>query len=221
MTASPLWTNHTAGLRELFGAHTYLWPSSWSESDIAAASVHSDLLSLSESIDCVDMDLNFISIDGRCNNRAGHSDFGSLPQQYLRMIRPVYPIDGSGAAMPTTPVSPRRISEIVFEQASVGDKWDPRGLSNWVVEFGQFFNHERHLNGASGGIFHPIEPILIPVAADDSFFLPANPIPTARSEYAPNTGISKDVPRVPINTGSTAWIDGHTTRHTQHTRREE
>jgi hypothetical protein len=162
------------------------------------------------------MDLHFISIDGRCNNRMGHTEFGSLPQNYLRMIRPVYPIDGSGAAMPTTPVSPRRISEIVFEQNnSVGDRWDRRGLSNWIVEFGQFFNHERHLNGASGGIFHPIEPILIPVAADDSFFLPANPIPTARSEFAPNTGTSKNVPRVPINTGSTAWIDGQTTHSTR------
>lgn len=155
----------------------------------------------------------YSQLDGRCNNLIGHPEYGMVSASYLRLLAPRFPGDGSGQETYRSPVLPRRLSNILFDQSTVGDMFDERNLSNWVVDFGQFINHDTHLNAGGGGIFHPIESRPLDLPEDELIFNAS--IPFERAEYSPMTGDGRYAnsryrgfnPRLACNTACTGWLD--------------
>ena len=99
------------------------------------------LIAADFALSCNGLDTSQPFLDGACNN-LNTPWWGQVGVQYQRIGRAVYPGDGSGATFRTW-LNPRRASNILFAQDDNEQIFDERGLSNWVVEFGQFVSNTR------------------------------------------------------------------------------
>ncbi len=135
------------------------------------------------------------SVDGTGNN-LGTTSQGAAETQIIRCCYPsAYP-DGTGdvIALPGQP-NARDVSNAV--NAQVGDIFNNRGLSDWVVQWGQFLTHDIALtmndaanNTLSSGAVGDFS-IAINNPSDP---LGPSPIPFNRSNYDPTTGLPGTVP---------------------------
>ena len=140
----------------------------------------------------------FRTLDGGGNNLA-HPDYGRAGSDLTFTAPPAYADGLSAPAHPDFP-NPRAVSNAVVQ--SHGDKPDPRGLSQFTWQWGQFIDHDLALvlpQPQSGG-----ELVQIPIPANDPVYRPGSFIPMTRSTYDPATGVTSPR-RQPDNL--TPWID--------------
>ena len=129
------------------------------------------------------------SIDGTGNNLLIDSQ-GAADTQVIRCCYPVGYTDGFGDTIANL-IQPnaRTVSNAV--NAQVGSIYNNRGLSDWVVQWGQFLTHDMDLTGSdaanntlSTGVVGDFN-----IAINDpTDILGPNPIPFNRSNYDPTTG---------------------------------
>lgn len=144
----------------------------------------------------------FRSFDGLGVNQS-HPTWGAAGAALNRMAPADY-ADGVAAPSGVRRPGPREISNAVVAQA--GSILDPRGLSSWVFQWGQFLDHDLGLTPV--GVASDYFPIAIP--AGDPIFDPDGAggvtMPLVRSAYDPASGGSGDQPRSQIN-AVTSYID--------------
>lgn len=121
-------SSSAADVETIFGSHSSMYAVS------RLTSNSTDIIIAEMSLDCADTQLEYSQVDGRCNNLLGHPEFGMVGAPYLRLVSPTFPGNGSGATMSLPVINARLVSNIVFEQASIGDRLDERNLSNWGEE---------------------------------------------------------------------------------------
>ncbi len=129
------------------------------------------------------------SIDGTGNNLLVASQ-GSAQTQVIRCCYPAAYPDGFGDSIASIfQPNARDVSNAV--NAQTGDLFNDRGLSDWVVQWGQFLTHDMDLTGNSASNNTLSTGALgdFSIAINDpSDPLGPNPIPFNRSNYDPATG---------------------------------
>ena len=140
----------------------------------------------------------FRTLDGSGNNLA-HPDWGRVGTDLTFTAPPAYADGLSAPAHPDFP-NPRAVSNAVVQ--SHGDKPDPRGLSQFTWQWGQFIDHDMALvlpQPQTGG-----ELVQIPIPSNDPVYRPGSFIPMTRSTFDPATGTTS--PRRQAD-NLTPWLD--------------
>lgn len=144
----------------------------------------------------------FRSYDGAGNNLS-HPTWGAAGSQLARMA-PNYYVDGASTPAGRSRPGPREISNAIVAQ--VESILDPRGLSDWVFQWGQFIDHDIDLTPVTD----PGESFPIAIPWGDPIFDPlgagAATMPFVRSQSDPATGDSSANPRQQIN-AITSYLD--------------
>jgi peroxidase len=135
------------------------------------------------------------SYDGSANN-TDQPAWGSAGSRLTRVAPPAY-ADGIPSA--------RAISNgVVAQSQSIPD---PRGLSGWVFQWGQFVDHDITLTPLAD----PPEEMDIPIPPGDPTFDPTATgtavMAFQRSMYDPTSGMAADDPRAQVDV-ITSWLDG-------------
>lgn len=143
----------------------------------------------------------FATIDGSYNNLKNPT-WGVAGSNLWRRIPSAY-LDGISVPARMNSVSPREVSNLIFDQTQ--SLPNQRGLTDFAWQWGQFLDHDIDLTETH----IPLEPFPVQVPSWDELFDPdatgEQLIFLFRSNYNLSTGIS--TPREQLNL-ITAWIDG-------------
>ncbi len=143
----------------------------------------------------------FRTIDGFRNNPVlGQRFWGAANTPLVRTGYPADYPDGFGdliygeTSSPAWP-NPRDVSNAISAQTAL--VYNDRNLSDWVVQWGQFLTHDMDLTGTDAAndvlVTGGTGDFSIPIN-DPLDILGPNPISFNRSNYAPNTGNTNQVP---------------------------
>lgn len=141
------------------------------------------------------------TLDGSANH-AGNPTQGAGDTALFRVGPAQYPGDGSGSSIVSSfeRANPRDISNTIAAQGPVA-RFNDRGLSDFVWQWGQFLDHDIDLSRA--GPANGTSAIAINDPGDP---LAPGPIPFERSDFDPTTGTSALNPRQQLN-AVTSYID--------------
>ena len=135
--------------------------------------------------------------DGQHNNLA-HPSWGAAGTEFRRLDSIAHYADLIASLGGADRPNPRLLSNDLGVQGSA--PLDPRQLSSFVWQWGQFLDHDITLT--RGGESGEIVPVTVPLATDPLWPM----IPFERSGYAAGTGTGTDNPRQQMN-DNTAYID--------------